>query len=150
MSAPISPGGGVMTVRASRSAPSAVNAPRSWASATRADQSVTRPLEPGSCAITPKNSPLRQAVAQVGGDDLDPQRLGPRREHRGGLRKRSQSTASRLTEPRAARCINVIASAAAVASSSIEALATSMPVRSEIMVWKFSNASSRPWLISGW
>ena len=51
---------------------------------------------------------------------------------------------------RAARRISVIASAAAVASSSIEALAVVRPVRSETTVWKFSSASSRPWLISGW
>ncbi|MNG11134.1 hypothetical protein D3C84_946470 [compost metagenome] len=43
-----------------------------------------------------------------------------------------------------------MASAAAVASSSNEALAISMPVRSLIRVWKFSSASSRPWEISGW
>jgi hypothetical protein len=30
------------------------------------------------------------------------------------------------------------------------AFATSSPVRSQTMVWKFSSASSRPWLISGW
>ena len=62
----------------------------------------------------------------------------------------SESTASRLEDPRQARCIRVIASAAAVPSSSIEALAISSAVRSETMVWKFSSASSRPWLISGW
>ena len=38
----------------------------------------------------------------------------------------------------------VIASAAAVASSSSEALAHSSPVRSRIRVWKLSSASSRP------
>ncbi len=43
-----------------------------------------------------------------------------------------------------------MASAAAVASSSIEALAVTRPVRSLTTVWKFSSASSRPWLISGW
>jgi hypothetical protein len=42
----------------------------------------------------------------------------------------------------------VIASAAAVASSSIEALARSRPVSSLAIVWKFSSASSRPWEIS--
>ncbi len=46
--------------------------------------------------------------------------------------------------------MSVMASAAAVPSSSIEALATSIPVRSLTMVWKFSSASRRPWLISGW
>ena len=43
-----------------------------------------------------------------------------------------------------------MASAAAVASSSSDALAMSMPVRSATTVWKFSSASSRPWEISGW
>jgi hypothetical protein len=43
-----------------------------------------------------------------------------------------------------------MASAAAVASSSMEALVISMPVRSHTIVWKSSSASSRPWLISGW
>jgi len=42
----------------------------------------------------------------------------------------------------------VIASAAAVPSSSSEALATGNPVRSFTRVWKFSIASSRPWAIS--
>ena len=43
-----------------------------------------------------------------------------------------------------------IASAAAVASSSRDAFAISRPVRSLIMVWKFSSASSLPCEISGW
>ncbi len=43
-----------------------------------------------------------------------------------------------------------IASAAAVPSSSTDALASSIPVRSATIVWKLSSASSRPWLISGW
>ena len=43
-----------------------------------------------------------------------------------------------------------IASAAAVASSSSDALARSMPVRSLTIVWKLRSASSRPCEISGW
>ena len=43
-----------------------------------------------------------------------------------------------------------IASAAAVASSSSEALATGSPVRLVTMVWKLTSASSRPWAISAW
>jgi hypothetical protein len=42
------------------------------------------------------------------------------------------------------RCNIAIASAAAVASSSSDAFASSMPVRSLTIVWKLSNASSRP------
>ena len=48
------------------------------------------------------------------------------------------------------RRASVIASAAAVPSSSMLALAMASPVRSVTMVWKLSSASSRPWLISGW
>ena len=65
--------------------------------------------------------------------------------------KMSASTAKRgLLDERLARRSIVMASAAAVPSSSMEALAMSMPVRSETIVWKFSSASRRPWLISGW
>ena len=45
---------------------------------------------------------------------------------------------------------SVIASAAAVASSSIDALAIAMPVRSQTIVWKLTSASRRPCEISGW
>ena len=48
------------------------------------------------------------------------------------------------------RRASVIASAAAVASSSIEALAIGMPVRSHTMVWKLISASMRPCEISAW
>ena len=48
------------------------------------------------------------------------------------------------------RLASVMASAAAVASSSMEALAMSMPVRSVTMVWKLTSASMRPWEISAW
>ncbi len=45
---------------------------------------------------------------------------------------------------------SVMASAAAVASSRREALATGMAVSSETMVWKLRSASRRPWAISAW
>ncbi len=49
-----------------------------------------------------------------------------------------------------ARRTRVIASAAAVPSSSRDAFAVGNPVRSPTMVWKLSSASSRPCEISGW
>ncbi len=48
------------------------------------------------------------------------------------------------------RLARVIASAAAVASSSRDALAISMPVRSATIVWKLISASMRPCEISAW
>ena len=62
----------------------------------------------------------------------------------------SASTTNLLDLDFAVRLISVIASAAAVASSSMDALAISSAVRSATAVWKFSSASSRPWEISGW
>ncbi len=51
---------------------------------------------------------------------------------------------------RSARRMSVIASAAAVPSSSSDALAVGRPVRSATIVWKLISASSRPCEISGW
>ena len=50
------------------------------------------------------------------------------------------------------RKLNIIvaASAAAVASSSKDALARGIPVKSHTAVWKFNNASNRPCEISAW
>ena len=63
-----------------------------------------------------------------------------------------QSASTKNTSPPfgARRRHIAIASAAAVASSSSDALARSMPVRSATIVWKLRSASSRPWEISGW
>ena len=62
-----------------------------------------------------------------------------------------QSLSARKMLPRpAARRASVIASAAAVASSSSDAPATGSAVRSATIVWKFSSASSLPCEISGW
>ncbi len=62
------------------------------------------------------------------------------------------SASTKNTSPALAftRRRSVIASAAAVASSSIDALARSIAVRSLTIVWKLSSASRRPWEISGW
>ena len=62
----------------------------------------------------------------------------------------SASTTKGPVALRLARRTSVIASAAAVASSSSDALAVGRPARSATTVWKLSSASSRPWEISGW
>ena len=59
-------------------------------------------------------------------------------------------TTNRLLADFEVRRAIAIASAAAVASSSSDALARGRPVSSSTIVWKLSSASSRPWLISGW
>ena len=60
------------------------------------------------------------------------------------------SAKKRAFFPRAWPWHIAMASAAAVASSSRDALATGSPVRSAIRVWKFSSPSRRPWAISAW
>ena len=50
----------------------------------------------------------------------------------------------------ALRLATSMASTTAVDSSSMEAFAVFMPVRSVTMVWKLMIASRRPWEISGW
>ena len=62
----------------------------------------------------------------------------------------SSATAKTRDALRVERRASVIASAAAVASSSIEAFAIAIPVRSVTIVWKLMSASRRPWEISGW
>ena len=62
----------------------------------------------------------------------------------------SPATKNPLPLPRVIARHITIASAAAVASSSSEALASGSAVRSETIVWKFNRASSRPWAISAW
>jgi len=62
----------------------------------------------------------------------------------------SSATANVRDTDRVERRQSVIASAAAVASSSSDALAMSSPVSSATIVWKLISASSRPCEISGW
>ena len=84
-------------------------------------------------------------------DDLDAERRGARAhdvERLRRTRRRRRRSACSSTVP--TRWHSVIASAAAVASSSIDALAIAMPVRSQTIVWKLSSASRRPCEISGW
>ncbi|CAB4753374.1 unannotated protein [freshwater metagenome] len=62
----------------------------------------------------------------------------------------SASTAKTFDSLFELRRSNVMASAAAVDSSSSDALAISNPVKSVTIVWKLIKASRRPWEISGW
>ncbi len=62
----------------------------------------------------------------------------------------SASTTNGPAALRLPRRTSVMASAAAVPSSSSDALAVGSPVRSPMTVWKLMRASSRPWEISGW
>ncbi len=62
----------------------------------------------------------------------------------------SASTTNTVAPDFDARRDRVMASAAAVGSSSSDDPATGSAVRSSTIVWKFSSASSRPCEISGW
>ena len=137
--------------RAGRPRP-ATSPPCSWTCARRSRRRRARaPLEPGYCSSTP-NSPSRRAGPSPG------RRPRPRcRAARPGSATTAivcgwQSRSTKNVSPAfgASRWHIAIASAAAVASSSSDALARSIPVRSATIVWKFRSTSSRPCEISGW
>ncbi len=147
-SAPISPGG-FSSTSARMSAPTQAIAPRSCASAISPRRSAIRPEAPGYCASTPKQSPSGRPSDRSATTTSMPS---------GSARvsitpivcgNASASTMKRFEAAFEARRATVIASAAAVASSSSDAFATGRPVRSEIIVWKFRRASRRPCEISG-
>ncbi len=149
MSAPISPGG-FKSVSASGSAATQASAPAACRPSITAVKSWQAPSVPGYWNSAPKTPAGSRSANGSPTTTVQPS---------GSARVRITSIvcgwASRSTKKAeafdvAARWQSAIASAAAVASSSSEALATSSPVRSATMVWKLSSASSRPWLISGW
>jgi hypothetical protein len=88
-------------------------------------------------------------VGRRADDHLDAKRLRPGAHHVLRLGKDIIATKNRALPRLPIRWQSVIASAAAVASSSIDALAIAMPVRSLTMVWKLISASNRPCEISG-
>ena len=147
-SAPHSPGG-ASSVSASRSA-------------AHDDQAAARVHGVGERAVVAhvavgarilQQHARTRRVARIGraDDDLDAERLRARAHDvdasAAARRRRRRTRCSSTTD---AQRSSVIASAAAVASSSIDALAIAMPVRSETIVWKLTSASSRPCEISGW
>src|SRR3989442_5100676 len=86
-------------------------------------------------------------------DGLHAARLRPGAHDRDRLRVASSAIMNIGVVPGgtfATASVRFIASAAAVASSSREALAIGRAVRSATIVWKLSSASSRPCAISGW
>jgi hypothetical protein len=132
--------------------------PAAWAAAMSARSVVDRAVggrvlhehaeDRGPPAAPPGE--VGSARREIGDDDLQPSGSGPGRttarvcgwvawrrpEH--GVRLRPSSASTHMS----------IASAAAVPSSSSDALAIGRPVRSAIIVWKLSSASRRPCEIS--
>ncbi len=143
-----------MSVSASRSVATATSTLAACAVSMKLDRSVMAPRSSGYCSSTPKTAASSTAISAT----------GPTRSSmpRGSARLRSTASVCGKTRSEArntppvvsflgdTRCSSVIASPAAVASSSSEAVATGNPVRSLTMVWKLSSDSSRPWAISAW
>ena len=119
----------------------------------------TAPDEPGlerriAYGRSPSFGAAARARSSAGGatTTCDVERLGPRPQDadRLGMRVRVDEDEVAVADA-SRRCgHSVTASAAAVPSSRSDAFAISMPVRSQIAVWKLISASSRPWAISGW
>ncbi len=148
MSAPRSPGE-ASSVSASGSAATMASAPLARSAAIAGRRSRTAPWLPGYCSSAPNTSVLSRSPGSPTAT-VHPSGSARWRSTARVCGWASRSTKNTLLLVCEARCASAMASAAAVPSSSSEALATSSPVRSQIMVWKLNSASSRPWLISGW
>ena len=151
MSAPHSPGGD-SRVRARRSVATTTTIPAAFASSTVGIRSRTSPLAPGYWSRTPKDSPSRKSMSSgwATATSMSIHRARARMTSMVWGKASVSTQKRRARRRREIRRAMVMASAAAVPSSSREALEISKPVRSETMVWKLSSASSRPWEISGW
>ena len=148
-SAPHSPGG-VSSTSASRSVATATSVPCACRVATSSRSSRITPVVPGYCSNTP-NTPSVDMFGS-GGPTTTSIPSGSARVRTTSMVCGWQPASTKNVSPPLAftRRSMVIASAAAVASSSSDTLARSMAVRSLTMVWKFRSASSRPCEISGW
>ncbi len=136
-------------MQASRSVATTTRAPASWAAEMIGAMSRTRPPEPGCDTSTP-NVPSGRGPAGSASTTRIPN--GSARVSITAWVCSWVSGSTTKTSPALplARCSRAMASAAAVASSSIEALAISVPVRSVTIVWNVISASRRPCEISGW
>src|SRR5882724_10963052 len=146
ISAPSSPGEAI-SVSASRSAATITSPPLARSAAMAGCRSRTAPEVPGYCSSPPNTSALSRSTAGSPTIKFHPNGSARVRSTASVCGCTSRSTKNDFVLVCAARSASAIASAAAVASSSNEALAISRPVRSRIMVWKLNKASSRPRLI---
>ena len=152
-SAPSSPGG-VSRHIASRSVATATRALTLWAAAMIPLKSPMRPELPGYDTSTP-NAP--SAISSMSACSKSATTTSMPSGSALVVTTSmvwgwvSASTMNRFSGAlRLSRRSSVMASAAAVPSSSSEALAMPMAHRSVTMVWKLISASRRPWEISGW
>ena len=148
MSAPMAPGDSISTID-SGSATTTARPPASCTRAMIGARSRTSPEAPGLASTAPNISPGRSVA---GSPTTTSMPIGSARVAMTAMvwGLQSASTKNTVESPFTARRAMVMASAAAVPSSSSEALASGSPVRSDTSVWKFSRASSRPCEISGW
>jgi deoxyinosine 3'endonuclease (endonuclease V) len=138
-------------VSASRSLATTTSAPAALAFSTKGRQSITAPSVAGYCTSTPSVGLAKSYVAASPTTTRTP--LGLAR-----ARTTSMVCGWQVREMKKVRAFSLgctarhrfMASAAAVPSSSIEALAMAMPVRSQTSVWKLRIASRRPCEISAW
>ena len=128
--------------------------PRAPASMNGRRSSTRAALRPGYCSSTPNTRASNVMSAIEPTLQLDAERLGAAAQHRDRLRKAAirhqehAAVSAQLLRLHAVQQRHRLA--AAVASSSSDALATSIPVRSVTIVWKLSSDSRRPCAISAW
>ncbi len=136
--------------RLSTSAQTIASAPASCAAWISICNGRMAPVVPGYCSTTANGLAAPMAATSPGAKSTSVQSSGRARVSSTARVCGCRSVATAITwlPVREMPCAMATASAAAVASSSSEALAIGRPVRSATIVWKFSSASSRPCAIS--
>ena len=133
-----------------RSVATATRAPAPCARAIRSRTSSSAPRSSGVWSSTPKTRSSN--TIRSGSATTISIPSGSARHVRTSIvwGKHPDDTANTVRAPPCTRRSMVMASAAAVGSSSSDAFATGMPVRSATSVWNVRSASSRPCAISAW
>ncbi len=148
-SAPSEPGER-SSVRARRSAATTASPPWSWIAAMTSLGSQTRPAAPGNWMKPPKASGTASGSSKDTTRTSIPSASARWRSSAIVCGRASASTRNTLDALFEARRASSIPSTTAVDSSSIDAPAVAIPVRSVTIVWKVMSASSLPCEISGW
>jgi hypothetical protein len=148
MSAPIAPAD-FTSIAASGSTPIDRRAPPACRAAASAEKSRSRPSVSGHCTCAPNTVDASNAAASATTTSM-PIQVARVRMTAMTCGWTEASTRKRFEAWRDARRSTPSASAAAVASSSSDALAIGRPVRSTTICWKFSSDSRRPCATSAW
>ena len=135
---------------ASRSAATQASAPWACAASIERREVAHAPAGAGVLHEHAEAAAVGQSAAEVGHDDLDAERLGPRAHDVDVCGKTSASTTKRLRLGLDARRATRHRLGRGGRLVEQRGVGDRQPRESQTIVWKLSSASSRPCEISGW